>query len=105
MWYDLIKIFGTAFRVHPLFSIVIFLSVLTGYFLEVVTLFAIVLLHELGHLAAAKNLGWRIQEVRLLPFGGAAVVEELGTVPAWEEIVVAAAGPLQNGFLIFFLPG
>jgi len=71
-------------------------SVVTGYFAELLTLFAIVLVHELGHVVAARGYGWTVREVKLLPFGGVAEVEEAGGVPAKEEAVVALAGPLQN---------
>ncbi len=78
------------------------LSVATGQFLNILTLFGIVLLHELGHLAMALRFGWRIREIKLLPFGGVLEVEEAGTVPAREEALVAIAGPLQNGILAAF---
>jgi stage IV sporulation protein FB len=103
MWLVLIKWnrwFGITFRFHPLFSIVMLLSVAGGYFVETATLFGIVLVHEIGHLTAAKGFGWRVKEVLLLPFGGEAVVEELGSVPVWQEIVVTLSGPLQNLWMI-----
>jgi len=71
-------------------------SIVTGHFIEIMTLFGIVLIHELGHLLAAKNFGWSIREVKLLPFGGVVEVEDAGGIPAKEEALVAAAGPLQN---------
>lgn len=71
-------------------------SIITGYFIEIITLFGIVLIHELGHLFAAKSYGWTIREVKLLPFGGVVEVEEAGGIPASEEAWVAIAGPLQN---------
>ncbi|TVY11910.1 M50 family metallopeptidase [Paenibacillus cremeus] len=92
--------FGVKYRFHPLFSIVLLFSILTGYFVEVATLFGIVFIHELGHVAAAKSFGWRVKEVQLLPFGGVAVVEELAGVPAWQELAVALAGPLQNFWMV-----
>ncbi|SFK69714.1 stage IV sporulation protein FB [Paenibacillus sp. 1_12] len=88
--------FGVPIRIHPLFSIVMLLSVAGGYFIEIATLFGIVLVHEMGHVLAAKGFGWRIKEVLLLPYGGEAVVEELGSVPVWQEVIVVIAGPLQN---------
>ena len=74
-------------------------SAMTGRFVELITLFCIVLIHEMGHVAAARRFGWRIREVRLLPFGGVAEVEEAGTLPAREEWIVTLAGPLQNVWL------
>jgi stage IV sporulation protein FB len=72
----------------------------TGYLLEVVTLFGIVFIHEMGHVAAAKGFGWKVREVQLLPFGGVVVVDELGTRPVHEELAVALAGPLQHVWMI-----
>lgn len=74
-------------------------SIATGRFIELATLFVIVLWHELGHLLMALRFGWTVREVKLLPFGGVVEVEEAGTLPAREEIWVALAGPLQNVIL------
>lgn len=94
------RVFGVSLRFHPLFSIVILLSILAGYFIETATLFGIVLIHELGHVMAAKNFGWRVKEIQLLPFGGVVVVDEMASVPAWQEIIVTLSGPLQNGIMM-----
>jgi stage IV sporulation protein FB len=98
----LIKCFGVVYRFHPLFVLLMALSVVMGYFIELLTLFGIVVIHELGHVVAAKYYGWDVSEVQLLPFGGVAVVEEKGSVTAMEEIIVALAGPLQNVLMIVF---
>jgi stage IV sporulation protein FB len=98
----LIKCFGVVYRFHPLFVIMMALSVVTGYYIELLTLFGIVVIHELGHVVAAKYYEWEVTEVQLLPFGGVAVIDEQGNVTAWEEIVVALAGPLQNALMIIF---
>ncbi|THF83904.1 Zn-dependent protease [Cohnella fermenti] len=81
------------------------LSLAMGEWLGIVTLFGIVLLHELGHLWMARRFGWTIREVKLLPFGGVLEVEEAGTVPAREEAWVAIAGPAQNVLLALFAGG
>jgi stage IV sporulation protein FB len=92
----LIKWRGIAFNVHPLFVLIMLASVATGRFLELAALFIMVLIHELGHVTAALHFGWTVKEVKLLPFGGVAEVEEAGALPVREEILVALAGPLQN---------
>ncbi|GIP39204.1 stage IV sporulation protein FB [Paenibacillus sp. J31TS4] len=95
----MIRAAGIRLRFHPLFVLLLGLSLLTGYFVEMLTLFGIVFIHELGHAAAARSFGWKVTEIQLLPFGGVAVVEDSGAIPAREEIAVALAGPLQNGWM------
>ncbi|WP_074011224.1 M50 family metallopeptidase [Numidum massiliense] len=90
------------FRIHPCFWLVVILAVWGGYFVEIATLFALVIIHELGHVSAARYFRWRMTEVELLPFGGVAKTDEWGTVPAREEILVAIAGPAYNGAMIVF---
>lgn len=79
---------------------------LSGYFKEVVMVFGIVFIHEMGHSIAAHHYKWRIRKIELLPFGGVAEVEEYGNRPLKEEFVVLISGPLQHVWLIglsFFL--
>lgn len=75
-------------------------SVFTGHFLELLALFAIVFVHELGHVAAARMFGLSVISVQMLPFGGVAVLEDNGYISSSREIVIALAGPLQNLLLI-----
>lgn len=96
----LISIYQIRFRFHPLFVIVMIASILTGYFVELITLFGIVFIHEMGHVLMAYKFKWRITEVQLLPFGGVMSTEEQGTIPAHEDALVALAGPMMNGVLI-----
>lgn len=85
---------------HPLFVIVMLMSILTGGFIELITLFAIVLIHEMGHMSAALILGIKVRSVQLLPFGGVVTIEDHGKLTPWKEIIIALAGPLQNGIMI-----
>lgn len=98
----MIKWGGIEYRLHPLFLLLMLFSVWTGYFAEMLTLFGVVTIHELGHVAAARAYGWRIRRVQLLPFGGVAEMEESANVPAKEEMVVALCGPLQNAWMAAF---
>jgi stage IV sporulation protein FB len=92
--------FGIRLRIHLLFWIVIGMSLLLGKFWEVITLFVIVLIHEIGHVAVARELGWTVTEVELLPFGGVATMEEAYAADPLDEIVVALAGPFLNVVMI-----
>jgi stage IV sporulation protein FB len=85
------------------------LAILTANFRELLLLFFIVLVHELGHSVAATFYSWRIKQVLILPFGGIAEMEEHGNRPLKEELAVTLAGPLQHvwlgaaGYLLFQL--
>ncbi|QQE73289.1 M50 family metallopeptidase [Brevibacillus composti] len=96
------RLFGIRIRIHLLFWGVIGLSLLMGMFTEVITLFIIVCIHEMGHVAVARELGWTVTEVQLLPFGGVATIEEAYAADPMDEIVVALAGPFMNIVMMAF---
>ncbi|CAM3823263.1 M50 family metallopeptidase [Mesobacillus zeae] len=73
-----------------------FLAVATAHFIELSLLLFIILVHELGHAAAASLFSWRVRRISLLPFGGVAEMDEHGNRSLFEESVVVAAGPLQH---------
>ncbi len=87
-------------KINPLFWVVIGIGVATGYFREMLIVFTIVFIHELGHAAAANHFQWTIKKIELLPFGGVAEVEYIDGKPFYEEWIVILFGPLQHLWLI-----
>ncbi len=87
-------------KINPLFWFVIGIGIITGYFKEIIMVFSIVFIHEMGHSVSAHFFKWRIRKIELLPFGGVAEVEEYGNRPLKEEFIVIISGPLQHLWLI-----
>jgi len=101
------KLLGVNIKVHWTFFLlllwVVFLEynkgsnantiVLTTVF--VLTIFACVVLHEMGHILMARRFGINTRKITLLPIGGVASLERIPENPK-KELLVAIAGPLVN---------
>lgn len=65
------------------------------------TLFILVIIHELGHVTAAWSYGWKIHSIELLPFGGVANMDGWDFSSVKEEVVVALAGPFHHVWMVW----
>ncbi|MCC6949423.1 MAG: site-2 protease family protein [Bradyrhizobiaceae bacterium] len=111
------RVAGTAVRIHVTFLLLL-VWIWVAYYRQggtqaawegtafIVLLFLCVVLHEFGHVFAAKRYGVNTKDVTLWPFGGIASLERIPEKPS-EELVVAIAGPAVNvviaAVLIFVL--
>lgn len=104
---------GTSVRVHYTFFLLLAwlgtvfwlqggpVAALDGL-LFVILLFVCVVLHEFGHIIAARRYGIRTRDVTLLPIGGVASLERMPEKPA-QEVIVALAGPAVNFVIVGIL--
>lgn len=106
--FRLVRLFRTDVRIHwSLLAFIVYyvmrgaqhgggllflgLFVLLPYALLLVT----VVMHEFGHVFAARHFGLPVDHIVLTPIGGMAVLGG-GSYSPWSEFVVAACGPAVN---------
>ncbi len=86
-------------KISPVLYVMIAAFCAFGYYEEVLSYLAAVVLHELSHAALSKKLGYVLTEFRLMPYG-AALIGEYENASARDEIAIAAIGPACNFFLL-----
>ena len=88
------------FKVHPFYYLFALISVLTGNFKSFFLFSSIIIVHEFGHLLMAIVLGWKVEKVLILPFGGITVFNEDLNRPLAEEFLILMCGPLFQLILV-----
>lgn len=83
-------------KIHPLFYIVSFITLITGFFKEFSYIMLIISCHELGHILVSLYFKWQIDKILVLPFSGLTLFNEKINRPLKEEILIAISGPLMQ---------
>lgn len=90
-------------HIHPILTVFIIISFITGTFMELAIILSIVLFHEIGHYLVAHFYKWRVKHIMLWIFGGVMETDEHGNRPIYEEVFVTIAGPLQHVVIYLLL--
>lgn len=83
-------------KLNGFFILFLFASYFADWLQQSLILFASVILHELGHVFAAKLLKIKVYEIELMPYGGVVRMEELSKFGGAAEATVSAAGPAAS---------
>jgi len=102
--YTLFHIFGIPITVD--LSLLILMFILVSGFGDLalgvtagVVLLTSILLHELGHSLVGMAFGGKVREIRLMMLGGCATITAMPK-KAWQEILMAFAGPFVSLLLV-----
>lgn len=87
-------------KFHPTFWIFLVILILSNNFLSVFSYILCVILHELGHSIMASFLGYKLNQITILPFGASLSGKENVFYKPSHEILVSISGPLVNLILL-----
>ena len=93
----------TIFKIHPLYYLVAFLSIITGLFKDFIYITLLIFIHEIGHTIGALYYKWNIKKIIILPFGGITIFNEYINKSLKEEFVILILGPLFQILFYFIL--
>jgi prepilin signal peptidase PulO-like enzyme (type II secretory pathway) len=99
------RLAGVEVHLNNAFLALLGLFFVAGVLVKGLIAFAVVLLHELAHVAAARRFGVYVQDVELLPFGG---VSRMGSEVVFDpskEVGGMGGGDIKLAALIGFFLG
>ncbi len=87
-------------KIHPLFVVFSCVLLYFGKFYLFFSYLVAIFLHELAHLFVARKLGYKINNIKLIPFGICLNINSNNIFPS-DEVKIAIAGPMLNLILGF----
>ena len=81
-----------SFKVSIWWYVFFILSMLADNLKTWLMLFVMLLIHEAGHIAAAKKLGYQISKLTIYPFGCGAEIEHIDHGSTFEEVIIILCG-------------
>ena len=81
---------------HPLFYIIVIISLLTARFTNLLYFTIIILIHELGHSITGILLGLKLNKIIIYPYGGCSILEHDINIPLYKELLVLILGPITQ---------
>ncbi len=94
------RVYGVEIYLNKAFLVLLGLFFMAGVLGKGLIAFAVVFLHEIAHVTAARHFGVHVSDVELLPFGGVSHMGGEIVFDPTREMYVAAAGPATNLLLL-----
>lgn len=99
----IIKKFLSKIKINNYTLILLFLSLITGLFKEVIVIFSLVIVHEFGHFLMMDRYKFNIKNITIYPFGGVTKLEDKIDKPLKQELIVTIMGPVFQELLFILI--
>ena len=93
-------------QIHPLTYFLFLTFLITGHFKNILLIFLIVFMHEMGHVFFLKMFHYPIESIEFLPFGGITKTTKFINTPIKHDLIIYLGGvffQLLLFFIFFFL--
>lgn len=87
-------------RLHPVLAPLFLLLIVTGGFAYYALIFISLLVHETGHIIAARASGMKIRSCTIMPYGGELQIPDRHLYGKKQKVLVALGGPVATAILL-----
>ena len=94
-------------KINSLTIYYLFILFLTGFLVQGIIIFMIVIIHEIGHIIVIKHYGYKINSINIYPFGGITKIDKDLNTSTNRELLIASGGILFQLLLqiiVYLLP-
>ena len=88
---------------HPLFYIVLSISLITGHFRNIIYFTSIIFIHELGHSITGIILGCKLNRIEIYPYGGCSKLEHDINIRLYKELLILIMGPITQIIFVYLI--
>ncbi|MBQ6495375.1 MAG: hypothetical protein IJI49_05175 [Bacilli bacterium] len=85
---------------HPTYLLLALSYILTGYYINLIVLTSLIVIHELGHYTLAKILKFNVEKIIIYPYGGITKIKDLINKDINKELIISISGIIFQ--LLFF---
>ena len=87
---------------HPTYLLLAISYILTGYYLDLIILTSLIIIHELGHFIIAKLFNFNVDKIIIYPYGGITRIKDLINKNINQELIISVSGILFQ-LLYYFI--
>ncbi len=89
--------------IHYTTLLFLFLSLIAGMFKDMLILYSIIIIHEIGHIIPSIIFKYKIKKINIYPYGGMIEYNEDINRPLIEDFIISISGIIMQSLYYFFI--